>query len=64
MTPEEIVRQLYLYKLIHEYGYPVERMELERAITFGREKKRADIVIFHKNNPASEEIIVELKKPN
>lgn len=63
LTPEEIVRQLYLYKLIHEYGYPVERMELERAITFGREKKRADIVIFHKNNPASEEIIVELKKP-
>ncbi len=63
LTPEEIVRQLYLYKLIHEYGYPVERMELERAITFGREKKRADIVIFHKNNPTSEEIIVELKKP-
>lgn len=63
LTPEEIVRQLYLYKLIHEYGYPVERMELERAITFGREKKRADIVIFHKNNPTSEEIIIELKKP-
>ncbi len=63
MTPEKIVRQLYLYKLIHEYGYPIERMELERAITFGIEKKRADIVIFHKNNPTSEEIIVELKKP-
>lgn len=63
LTPEEIVRQLYLYKLIHEYGYPVERMELERAITFGREKKRADIVIFHKDHPTSEEIIVELKKP-
>ncbi len=63
LTPEEIVRQLYLYKLIYEYGYPVERMELERAITFGREKKRADIVIFHKDHPTSEEIIVELKKP-
>ena len=63
LTPEEIVRQLYIHKLIHEYGYPVERMELERVITFGREKKRADIVIFHKNNPTSEEIIVELKKP-
>ena len=38
-------------------------MELERAITFGIEKKRAYIFIFHKNNPTSEEIIVELKKP-
>lgn len=63
LTPEEIVRQLYIYKLVHEYGYPIERMELERAISFGREKKRADIVIFNKNNITSEEIIVELKKP-
>ncbi len=44
LKPEEIIRQLYVYKLINEYGYPVERMELERVITFGREKKRADIV--------------------
>lgn len=63
LTPEEIVRQLYIYKLVHEYGYPVERMELERVITFGREKKRADIVIFNKTHVTSEEIIVELKKP-
>lgn len=63
LTPEEIVRQLYIHKLMHEYGYPVERMELERAISFGREKKRADIVIFNKDHATSEEIIVELKKP-
>lgn len=63
LKPEEIVRQLYIYKLVHEYGYPVERMELERVINFGREKKRADIVIFSKTNSTAEEIIVELKKP-
>ncbi|MEY8391552.1 N-6 DNA methylase [Lachnospiraceae bacterium 45-W7] len=63
LTPEELVRQLYIYKLVHEYGYPVERMELERAISFGREKKRADIVIFNKNHITAEEIIVELKRP-
>lgn len=63
LTPEEIVRQLYIYKLVHEYGYPIERMELERVITFGREKKRADIVVFNKTHVTSEEIIVELKKP-
>lgn len=38
-------------------------MELERVINFGREKKRADIVIFSKTNFTAEEIIVELKKP-
>ena len=63
LTPEEVVRQLYIYKLVNEYNYPVERMELERVIHFGREKKRADIVIFNKEHNTSEEIIVELKKP-
>ena len=45
LTPEEIVRQLYIYKLVHEYGYPIERMELERVITFGREKN-AQILLY------------------
>jgi len=31
LKPEEAVRQLYLYKLIHEYGYPVSRIEVEFA---------------------------------
>ena len=26
LKPEETVRQLYLYKLIHEYGYPASRI--------------------------------------
>lgn len=38
-------------------------MELERVISFEREKERADIVVFNKTHPTSEEIIVELKKP-
>lgn len=63
LTPEELVRQLYIYKLTTEYGYPVERMELESVITFGREKKRADIVIYNKDHATAPEIIVELKKP-
>lgn len=63
LTPEETVRQLYLLKLHHEYGYPYERMELEYSVVFGREKKRADIVIFDKDMPNSVYIMVELKKP-
>ncbi|MDO4896792.1 MAG: N-6 DNA methylase [Moraxella sp.] len=63
LTPEEVVRQLYLMKLHHDYGYPYERMELEYSVHFGREKKRADIVIFDKDNPNVVYIMVELKKP-
>ncbi|ULJ64209.1 N-6 DNA methylase [Wielerella bovis] len=63
LTPEETIRQLYLLKLHHEYGYPYERMELEYSVVFGREKKRADIVIFDKDIPNSVYIMVELKKP-
>ena len=37
LKPEEVVRQLYLYKLINEYGYPTSRIEVEFPIHFGRE---------------------------
>ena len=44
---EEIVRQFWLYRLIHHYKYPVNRLAVEYPITFGRDtSKRADIVIF------------------
>ena len=63
LTPEEAVRQLYIYTLANEYGYAVDRMELERHIHFGKEVKRADIVIFDKTRPNVEYIIIETKKP-
>lgn len=33
--PEEIVRQLYLKKLMDRYGYPVERIAVEKPVQFG-----------------------------
>lgn len=63
LTPEETVRQLFLYKLINTYGYNKDRIQLEYGIHFGREVKRADIVILDSNNPLVPYIIVELKKP-
>ena len=63
LTPEEAVRQLYIYNLVHNYGYSTDQMELERRIHFGREVKRADIVIFEKMHPNVEYIIIEVKKP-
>lgn len=63
LTPEEAVRQLFLDKLVNVYGYSRDRIQLEYAIHFGREVKRADIVITDINNPLIPYIIVELKKP-
>lgn len=63
LTPEEIVRQLYTLELIDRYGYPKERLAFEYPIYFGREAKRADIVIRDKDDFNVAYIIVEVKKP-
>lgn len=62
LTPEEVVRQLFIYKLKNEYGYSVDRMQVECGINFGREVKRADIVIIDPNHQNVPYIIVEVKK--
>ena len=63
--PEEIVRQLYLIRLTQQYGYPLERIQLEKAVQFGSTiaEKRADIVVIDKDDPDADYIIVEVKKP-
>lgn len=63
LKPEEVVRQLYTMKLLKEYGYPKQRIKFEHAINFGREVKSADIVVFDKDRPTVEYIIIEIKKP-
>ncbi|MBI1810347.1 MAG: N-6 DNA methylase, partial [Nitrospirae bacterium] len=63
LKPEEVVRQLYAIKLINEYGYPKKRIRFEHPVQFGRETKSADIVVFDKDRPTVEYIIVEVKKP-
>lgn len=63
LKPEEIVRQLYAARLIKQYGYPKKRLTFEYPVTFGREKKSADIVVFDKDRPDTPYIIVEVKKP-
>lgn len=63
--PEEIVRQLYLRKLMDEYGYARERIALEKQVYFGSSvhEKAADIVIWEKGTTDTPYIIVECKKP-
>ncbi|MBN1234499.1 MAG: N-6 DNA methylase [Methanotrichaceae archaeon] len=64
-NPEEIVRQLFLYSLIHSYGYPRERIEVEKGVQFGSgiAEKRADIVISDRDHSDTAYIMVEVKKP-
>lgn len=63
LTPEEAIHQLYLMVLSDDLGYPPERIVVEYEVTFGREKKRADICVFDKDRPTVPYILVELKKP-
>ena len=62
LKPEEVIRQLYLIRLNQEYQYPFKRMECEYSVSFGREKKRADIVVLDKDRPTVPYIIMEVKK--
>lgn len=63
LKPEEVVRQLYTTKLINDYNYPSKRIRFEHPVQFGRETKAADIVVFDKDRPMVEYIIIEVKKP-
>ncbi len=64
-APEEIVRQLWVYKLIHQYGYKKDEIDLEKGVQFGTEvgTKAADIIVYTDAIKLTPKIIVECKKP-
>jgi len=62
LTPEEWVRQHYIYYLIHEKKYPISIIAVEKQLTLNGLKKRTDILIFNKEG--TPEIIVECKAPS
>ena len=64
-NPEEIVRQLWVYKLINQYGYKPDEIDLEASVQFGTEvgTKSADIIVYTDSTKATPKIIVECKKP-
>jgi len=63
--PEEIVRQLFIRRLMTVYGYPPDRIAVEKGVYFGSSmaEKRADIVICEEGDPDTAHLIVECKKP-
>jgi len=61
--PEEIVRQLWILRLLQEYNYPITRIDIEKVIYFGsQDSGLADIVVLHEDltHPY---IIFEVKRP-
>src|SRR3989304_298453 len=63
--PEEVIRQLWLVKLTQEYKYPLDRIEVEKSVQFGREvrEKSADVVLY-KEDKITPYIIFEVKQPD
>ena len=64
-APEEIVRQLWVYKLLSQYDYKLDELALEVGVQFGVgiSEKAADIVVYTDNTKVTPKIIVECKKP-
>ena len=62
LTPEEWVRQQLILILYNRYGYPLELMQVEGAITLNGLTRRCDIVIY--SSDGTPQIIVECKEPN
>jgi len=64
-APEEIIRQLWLYKLINYYNYPLDKIDVEKEIYFGTQvkEKAADIVVYQ-DDGKTPRIIIECKKPD
>lgn len=64
-NPEEIVRQLWVYKLMTNYKYGKDEIGLEVPVNFGTEvgTKAADIVVYTDDVKETPKIIIECKKP-
>lgn len=62
VTPEEWVRQHFIYWLNHQFHYPFSLMANEIGLKVNGAKKRCDTIIFR--NDGSPLIIVEYKAPN
>ncbi|MDR0686203.1 MAG: type I restriction enzyme HsdR N-terminal domain-containing protein [Dysgonamonadaceae bacterium] len=62
LTPEEYVRQRFIYFLIDYLGYPGGRMANEVSIVLGRTRKRCDTVIY--DGYVVPLMIIEYKSPN
>lgn len=62
LTPEEWVRQHYIYFLLDQLKIPSAFISIEKSIEYGKLKKRWDILVFSKSHKPL--ILIECKAPN
>ncbi|UMB61551.1 type I restriction enzyme HsdR N-terminal domain-containing protein [Lutibacter sp. A80] len=62
LTPEEWVRQHFVWFLIEEKNYPISLIAVEKKLSINNLTKRTDILIFNANGEP--DIIVECKAPS
>ncbi|GAB2176906.1 N-6 DNA methylase [Dongia sp. agr-C8] len=63
LKQEELIRQLWINRLLDKLAYPKRRIAVEYPITFGRDtSKRADVVVFDADRPTVPYIIIEVKQ--
>ena len=60
LTPEEWVRQNFIYYLHNVLGYPLELLQVEGTITLNGMSRRCDIVVY--DNEVKPLAIVECKR--
>jgi hypothetical protein len=58
LTPEEWVRQYFIWYILHEKKYPASLISVEKKITISGVPKRFDILVFKNSTPW---MIVECK---
>ena len=65
LTPEELVRQLYVNRMLSRdgYNYPKRFVRVEHPINIGSSRKFVDIAILNSSDINSIDIVVEVKKP-
>jgi hypothetical protein len=61
LTPEEMVRQLWLHHLIREMGYPKSRIAVEKTLRVNQLSKRFDILVF--DSDTLPWMLIECKAP-
>lgn len=60
-NPEEKVQAESYCRLVFEYGYPANRIDMYVEVTMGVTKKEADIIVYHDDERTQPYIVVECK---
>lgn len=61
LTPEELVRQLFVVYLIRKLEYPASRIAVEKQIRMDRTLKRFDLVVY--SSALAPFLLIECKSP-